>query len=54
MLTNADPCWQVPTGRRSEFNTRKFMLLQVASIVGPVIALVIFHQVSVFEINPGV
>lgn len=32
----------IKTGDRSEFNTRKFMLLQAASIVGPIVAVVIF------------
>jgi len=32
----------ITTGNRSDFNTRKFMLLQAASIVGPVIALCLF------------
>lgn len=32
----------ITTGNRSELNTRKFMLLQAASIVGPLIALCLF------------
>eukprot|EP00040_Diaphanoeca_grandis_P044571 m.12784 g.12784 ORF g.12784 m.12784 type:complete len:551 (+) comp9441_c0_seq1:207-1859(+) len=32
----------VRTGDRSAFNVRKFMLLQAASVVGPILALVIF------------
>jgi hypothetical protein len=32
----------ITTGNRSDFNTRKFMLLQAASVVGPLIALCLF------------
>eukprot|EP00038_Savillea_parva_P007323 m.169300 g.169300 ORF g.169300 m.169300 type:complete len:624 (-) comp13085_c0_seq1:115-1986(-) len=34
----------ITTGNRSDFNTRKFMLLQLASIVGPLIALILFLE----------
>jgi hypothetical protein len=33
----------VASGQRSAFNVKKFMLLQAASVVGPLIALVMFH-----------
>lgn len=32
----------VATGKRSEFSTRKFMFLQIASITGPIIAICLF------------
>lgn len=32
----------VKTGDRSKFNTRKFMLLQASSVVGPIVAIAIF------------
>eukprot|EP00039_Didymoeca_costata_P013332 m.201171 g.201171 ORF g.201171 m.201171 type:complete len:555 (+) comp15743_c0_seq10:141-1805(+) len=33
----------VSTGDRTQFNTRKFMLLQAANVIGPIIALIMFQ-----------